>query len=150
MKTISVRQFTSIKRIYMNVNPLIVKKNKLISKINELTAEIAQLNNEIEGNEIGIKTITEGLSSEDLIIMKVIDTDKTDENGNIIKVTKKKYEPNPERLQWDEEKKVYNLIIPTIEEHIGEDSTIEDTANEVEESTEEVFPDDLEAVPTEE
>ena len=148
MKTISVRQFASIKRIYMNVNPLIVKKNKLISKINELTAEIAQLNDEIEGNEMGIKAITEGLSSEDLIIKKVIDTDKTDKNGNIIKVTK--YEPNPERLQWDEEKKVYNLIIPTIEEYIGEDSTIEDTANEVEESTEEVFPDDLKAVPTEE
>ena len=148
MKTISVRQFASIKRIYMNVNPLIVKKNKLISKINELTAEIAQLNDEIEGNEMGIKAITEGLSSEDLIIKKVIDTDKTDKNGNIIKVTK--YEPNPERLQWDEEKKVYNLIIPTIEEYIGEDSTIEDTANEVEESTEEVFPDNLKAVPTEE
>ena len=148
MKTISVRQFASIKRIYMNVNPLIVKKNKIISKINELTVEIAQLNDEIEGNEMGIKTITDGLSSEDLIVKKVIDTDKTDKNGNIIKVTK--YEPNPERLQWDEEKKVYNLIIPTIEEYIGEDSTIEDTANEVEESTEEVFPDDLEAVPTEE
>ena len=113
MKTISVRQFASIKRIYMNVNPLIVKKNKLISKINELTAEIAQLNDEIEGNEMGIKTITEGLSSEDLIVKKVIDTDKTDKNGNIIKVTK--YEPNPERLQWDEEKKVYNLIIDSKE-----------------------------------
>ena len=110
MKTISVRQFASIKRIYMNVNPLIVKKNKIISKINELTAEIAQLNDEIEGNEMGIKTITDGLSSEDLIVKKVIDTDKTDKNGNIIKVTK--YEPNPERLQWDEEKKGYNLIIP--------------------------------------
>lgn len=137
MKTISVRQFASIKRIYMNVNPLIVKKNKLISKINELTAEIAQLNDEIEGNEMGIKAITEGLSSEDLIIKKVIDTDKTDKNGNIIKVTK--YEPNPERLQWDEEKKIYNLIIPTTEESISEDSTIEDATNEVEKSTEEIF-----------
>ena len=108
MKTISVRQFASIKRIYMNVNPLIVKKNKLISKIDELTAEIAQLNDEIEGNEMGIKAITGGLSSEYLIIKKVIDTDKTDKNGNVVKVTK--YEPNPKRLQWDEEKKAYNLI----------------------------------------
>ena len=117
MKTISVRQFALIKRIYMNVNPLIVKKNKLLSKINELTVEIAQLNDEIEGNEMGIKTITDGLSSEDLIIKKVMDTDKTDKNGNIIKVTK--YEPNPERLQWDEEKKVYNLIIPVTEEAVS-------------------------------
>ena len=69
MKTISVRQFASIKRIYMNVNPLIVKKNKLISKINELTVEIAQLNDEIEGNEMGIKTITDGLSSEEILLI---------------------------------------------------------------------------------
>ena len=41
MKEISVRQFASIKRIAMNVNPLVVKKNKLISKINDLTVEIA-------------------------------------------------------------------------------------------------------------
>ena len=118
MKEITTRQMAMIKRIYMNVNPLIVKKNKLISKINELTVEIAQLNDEIEGNEMGIKTITDGLSSEDLIVKKVIDTDKTDKNGNIIKVTK--YEPNPERLQWDEEKKVYNLIIPITEEEVTE------------------------------
>ena len=118
MKEISVRQFASIKRIAMNVNPLVVKKNKLISKINELTVEIAQLNDEIEGNEMGIKTITDGLSSEDLIVKKVIDTDKTDKNGNPIKVTK--YEPNPNRLQWNEEKKVYNLIIPVTEEEVTE------------------------------
>ena len=130
MKTITARQFASIKRIYMNVNPLIVKKNKLISKINDLTVEIAQLNDEIEGNEMGIKTITEGLSSEELIVKKVIDTDKTDKNGNIVKVTK--YEANPERLQWDEEKKVYNLIIPTTEEDINEDTVIEDNTNDIE------------------
>lgn len=130
MKTITARQFASIKRIYMNVNPLIVKKNKLISKINDLTVEIAQLNDEIEGNEMGIKTITEGLSSEELIVKKVIDTDKTDKNGNIVKVTK--YEANPERLQWDDEKKVYNLIIPTTEEDINEDTVIEDNTNDIE------------------
>ena len=55
MKSISARQFASIKRIYMNVSPLIVKKNKLISKINELTVEIAQINDEITENEIVAK-----------------------------------------------------------------------------------------------
>ena len=105
MKEISVRQFASIKRIAMNVNPLVVKKNKLISKINDLTVEIAEINDAIEGNEMGIKTITGGLSSEALIIKTVTDSGKVDKNGNPIKVTK--YEPNSDIVKWDENKKVY-------------------------------------------
>lgn len=131
MTEISVRQFASIKRIAMNVNPLVVKKNKLISKINELTEEIAQLNNEIEGNEMGIKSLTGGFGSEALVIKKIVDSGKTDKNGNPIKVTK--YEPNPERLQWNDEKKVYNLIpveleVLTVDK--PEDTEVSETTNE--------------------
>ena len=132
MKEISVRQFASIKRIAMNVNPLVVKKNKLISKINELTVEIAEINDAIEGNEMGIKTITGGLSSEVLITKTVTDSGKVDKNGNPIKVTK--YEPNPNRLQWNEEKKVYNLI-PLSEEKYAVEDKSENT--EVSETTDE-------------
>ena len=132
MKEISVRQFASIKRIAMNVNPLVIKKNKLISKINELTVEIAEINDAIEGNEMGIKTITGGLSSEVLITKTVTDSGKVDKNGNPIKVTK--YEPNPNRLQWNEEKKVYNLIPLSEEEPIVED---ESENTEVSETTDE-------------
>ena len=105
MKEITTRQMAMIKRIAMNVNPLVVKKNKLISKINELTVEIAEINDAIEGNEMGIKTITGGLSSEVLITKTVTDSGKVDKNGNPIKVTK--YEPNPDIVKWDENKKVY-------------------------------------------
>ena len=119
MKEITTRQMAMIKRIAMNVNPLVVKKNKLISKINDLTVEIAEINDAIEGNEMGIKTITGGLSSEVLITKTVTDSGKVDKNGNPIKVTK--YEPNPNRLQWNEEKKVYNLIPLAEEEPIVED-----------------------------
>lgn len=105
MKEITTRQMAMIKRIAMNVNPLVVKKNKLISKINDLTVEIAEINDAIEGNEMGIKTITGGLSSEVLIIKTVTDSGKVDKNGNPIKVTK--YEPNPDIVKWDENKKVY-------------------------------------------
>ena len=105
MKEITTRQMAMIKRIAMNVNPLVVKKNKLISKINELTTEIAEINETIEGNEMGIKTITGGLSSEALITKTVTDSGKVDKNGNPIKVTK--YEPNPDIVKWDENKKVY-------------------------------------------
>ena len=132
MKEITTRQMAMIKRIAMNVNPLVVKKNKLISKINELTYEIAEINDAIEGNEMGIKSITGGLSSEVLITKTVTDSGKVDKNGNPIKVTK--YEPNPNRLQWNEEKKVYNLIPLSEEEPIVE-GELEDT--EVSETTDE-------------
>ena len=132
MKEITTRQMAMIKRIAMNVNPLVVKKNKLISKINDLTVEIAEINDAIEGNEMGIKTITGGLSSEVLITKTVTDSGKVDKNGNPIKVTK--YEPNPNRLQWNEEKKVYHLI-PLLEEKYAVEDKSENT--EVSETTDE-------------
>ena len=123
MKEITTRQMAMIKRIAMNVNPLVVKKNKLISKINELTVEIAEINDAIEGNEMGIKTITGGLSSEVLITKTVTDSGKVDKNGNPIKVTK--YEPNTEWVKWNEDKKVY--IIDDIEDTAVEEPIAENT-----------------------
>ena len=138
MKEISVRQFASIKRIAMNVNPLVVKKNKLISKINDLTVEIAEINDAIEGNEMGIKTITGGLSSEVLITKTVTDSGKVDKNGNPIKVTK--YEPNPDIVKWDENKKVY-IINNVAESAIEEASTYtsEENVDSTDNATENVF-----------
>ena len=135
MKEITTRQMAMIKRIAMNVNPLVVKKNKLISKINDLTVEIAEINDAIEGNEMGIKNMTGGLSSEVLITKTVTDSGKVDKNGNPIKVTK--YEPNPDIVKWDENKKVYiinNVAESAIEEAStytsGEDVNSTDNATE--------------------
>ena len=135
MKEITTRQMAMIKRIAMNVNPLVVKKNKLISKINDLTVEITEINDAIEGNEMGIKTITGGSSSEVLITKTVTDSDKVDKNGNPIKVTK--YEPNSDIVKWDENKKVYiinNVAESAIEEAStytsGEDVNSTDNATE--------------------
>ena len=138
MKVITTRQMAMIKRIAMNVNPLVVKKNKLISKINDLTVEIAEINDAIEGNEMGIKTITEGLSSEVLITKTVTDSGKVDKNGNPIKVTK--YEPNPDIVQWDENKKVY-IINNVAESAIEEASTYtsEENVDSTDNATENVF-----------
>ena len=122
MKEITTRQMAMIKRIAMNVNPLVVKKNKLISKINDLTVEIAEINDAIEGNEMGIKTITGGLSSEVLITKTVTDSGKVDKNGNPIKVTK--YEPNSEYVQWNEDKKVYTLIEKVEEPTVEKDDEV--------------------------
>ena len=125
MKSISARQFASIKRIYMNVSPLIVKKNKLISKINELTLEIAQINDEIAGNEMGVKALTGGYSSEQLIIRTVENTGKVNSNGSAIKSTK--YSPNPEYITWNEETKKYEL--KELVEETSENTEVEDTVN---------------------
>ena len=122
MKEITTRQMAMIKRIAMNVNPLVVKKNKLVSKINELTVEIAEINDAIEGNEMGIKTITGGLSSEVLITKTVTDSGKVDKNGNPIKVTK--YEPNTDYVQWNEDKKVYTIIEKVEEPTVEEDDEV--------------------------
>ena len=134
MKEITTRQMAMIKRIAMNVNPLVVKKNKLVSKINELTVEIAEINDAIEGNEMGIKTITGGLSSEVLITKTVTDSGKVDKNGNPIKVTK--YEPNPDIIKWDENKKVY-IVNNVAESAIEEASTY--TSGEGVDSTDNVL-----------
>ena len=138
MKEITTRQMAMIKRIAMNVNPLVVKKNKLISKINDLTVEIAEINDAIEGNEMGIKTITGGLSSEVLITKTVTDSGKVDKNGNPIKVTK--YEPNPDIVQWDENKKVY-IVNNVAESAIEEASTYtsEEDVNSTDNATENVL-----------
>ena len=138
MKEITTRQMAMIKRIAMNVNPLVVKKNKLISKINDLTVEIAEINDAIEGNEMGIKTITGGLSSEVLITKTVTDSGKADKNGNPIKVTK--YEPNPDTVQWDENKKVY-IINNVAESAIEEASTYtsEENVDSTDNATENVL-----------
>lgn len=125
MKNISASQFASIKRIYMNVSPLIIKKNKLISKINELTIEIAQINDEIAGNEMGVKALTGGYSSEQLVIKTVEDTGKVNSNGSIIKSTK--YSPNPEYITWNEETKKYEL--KELVEETPENTEVEDTDN---------------------
>ena len=136
MKEITTRQMAMIKRIAMNVNPLVVKKNKLISKINDFTVKIAEINDAIECNEMGIMTITGGLSSETLITKTVTDSGKVDKNGNPIKVTK--YEPNPDWVKWNEDKKVYILEEPTVEEEpIMEEDNIEDNTEDITNNTEE-------------
>ena len=138
MKEITTRQMAMIKRIAMNVNRLVVKKKKLISKINDLTVEIAEINDAIEGNEMGIKSITGGLSSEVLITKTVTDSGKVDKNGNPIKVTK--YEPNPDIVKWDENKKVY--IINNIAESAIEEAstyTSEENVDSTDNATENVF-----------
>lgn len=115
MKTLTVRQMAAVKRVAMNVNPLVVKKNKLMDKICELRKEVESLNDEIMGHEMGIQALTGGLVSEDLLIKKVEVTDKVDKNGHPIKITK--YEPS-EIVTFNEELKVYEIKEDNIENSV--------------------------------
>lgn len=134
-KTLTIRQFASVKRIAQNVNPLVVKKNKIAAKIDELNAEYNALTEEIEGHEMGIKALTGGLTSEDLVVKKVEDTGKVDKDGKPIKVTK--YEPKAGTVVFNEEANVYEIHVeePAIDNVAPE--TVDDTekAPEVESTT---------------
>ena len=105
MKTVTIRQFAAVKRVAQNVNPLVTKKAKIEAKIIELLNNKDQLEQEIEGHEIGIKALTGGYTSEQLVVKKVETTDKVDKNGNPIKIVK--YEFNPDRVSFDKENNVY-------------------------------------------
>lgn len=124
-KTLTVRQFAGVKRIAQNVNPLVVKKNKIAAKIDELNAEYNALTEEIEGHEMGVKALTGGLTSEDLVVKKVEDTGKVDKDGKPIKVTK--YEPKAGVVMFNEEANVYDIHIeePAIDNVAPE--TVDDT-----------------------
>ena len=126
MKTLTVRQFAGVKRIAQNVNPLVVKKNKIAAKIDELNAEYNALTEEIEGHEMGVKALTGGLTSEDLVVKKVEDTGKVDKEGRPIKVTK--YEPKPGVVVFNEEANVYEIHT--------EEPEVEDVAPEAVDDTE--------------
>ena len=144
-KILSVRQFATVKRVAQNVNPLVVKKNKIAAKINELNAEYNALVEEIEGHEMGIKALTGGLISEDLVVKRVEDTGKVDKDGKPIKVTK--YEPKEGVVTFNEEANVYEIHIEEPEVEDVTPDTVDDTEKapevEVKAGEETPFPDNL-------
>ena len=144
-KNLSVRQFATVKRVAQNVNPLVVKKNKIAAKINELNAEYNALVEEIEGHEMGIKALTGGLISEDLVVKKVEDTGKVDKDGKPIKVTK--YEPKEGVVTFNEETNMYEIHIEEPEVEDVTPDTVDDTEKapevEVKAGEETPFPDNL-------
>lgn len=78
----------TLKRTAQNVSPLVIKKQKLLAKKNEIDAELEFIQEQIEQYEAPIKKVTGGYGTEDLIERVVEATDKTDKNGNVVKVTK--------------------------------------------------------------
>lgn len=148
-KALTIRQFATIKRVAQNVNPLVVKKNKIAAQIDKLNAEYDALTEEIEGHEMGIKALTGGFISEDLVVKRVEDTGKTDKDGKPIKVTK--YEPKEGVVVFNEEANVYEIHAeePEPEPEAVAPDTIDDAEKapeavvEVKVNAESSFPDNL-------
>lgn len=115
----------TLKRTAQNVSPLVIKKQKLLAKKKEIDSELEFIQDQIEQYEAPIKKVTGGYGTEDLIERVVEATDKTDKNGNVVKVTK-----------WN--LKYPDTIVPPAEEPATEQS-IKDTdeAGDVEPQDEE-------------
>lgn len=107
MKTLTIRQFAAVKRVAQNVNYAVTKRHKVTEQISKLNEEYNALTEEIEGHEAGIVRLT-GFTSEELVAKVVENTGKVDKDGKPIKVTK--YEPREDRVRFNEEKKVYEIL----------------------------------------
>lgn len=106
-KTLTVRQFAAVKRVAQNVSFAVAKRDKISAKMQELSKEYEDLTKEIEGHEMGIKALTGGFTSEDLIVKRVEDTGKVDKEGKPVKVTK--YEPKAGVVSFNEKDRVYEI-----------------------------------------
>lgn len=109
-KVISVREWATVKRIALSVNPMVQKKNAISRKMEELTQEVTLLDAQIEAFEHGIKALCCGLGTEDLVHREMTVTEgKFDKDGRPLK--KVTYEPNP-NVRFDRDKGVYVITVP--------------------------------------
>ena len=128
MKKLTVRQMAVVKRVAQNVSSLVDKKAKALSKIHQLENEIATLDTEISGHEVGIKTLTDGYTSEDLVVKQV--ENKFNTKGEEVKATK--YVPSDIVVYSEEDKCYYikdnevQLESPNSAEEV-DDSRLEET-----------------------
>ena len=112
---LTVKQVAIIKRVAQSVAPYTVKKAKLQDQILRAAEQIKELNNQMEAFQAPIRTMTGGLTTEDLII-------RTTVNGAA------KYEPNPDVIRWDEEARVYKYVNVIAEEQAREVTEQEEEA----------------------
>lgn len=113
-KYISVREWATVKRIAQSVQPMVQKKNNIKEKLAKLLEEYKMLNTQIEGFELGIKALCNGLTTEDLVHREInVVEGKFDKDGRPLKKTT--FEPN-DNISFDKEKNMYVITIPDEEE----------------------------------
>lgn len=83
------KQIANWKRTAMNVNANVVKRDKLAAKIADLQKEYDEINQDIELEEAHVRRATDGYSTSDIFVKKVIETGKTDpKTGYPVKQTR--------------------------------------------------------------
>lgn len=123
MKKLTIKQFLTVKRVAQNVSSLVATKNRLAKKINELNAEYNEICAIIDGHEVGIRRLTGGLSSEDLVERVVTISDKTDKDGKPIKTYK--FVPKEGVIKFNEEDKLYEITESTPLENVDKVDTLD-------------------------
>lgn len=78
----TLREIAQIKRTAQNVAPMIAKREKLLTKMMTLEDEVTALDHQIDAWEMGVKAITGGYTSSDLID-RVVNISTTTEGKEI-------------------------------------------------------------------
>lgn len=84
-KTFTAREIAQIKRTAQNVAPFMSKMERLRDKVSELQLQIASLEAQANAWEAGVKAMTGGYTSAELVNRVVTET--TNEEGKVTKVT---------------------------------------------------------------
>lgn len=84
-KTFTAREIAQIKRTAQNVAPFMSKIERLKDKVSDLQLQIASLEAQANAWEAGVKAMTGGYASVELVNRVVTET--TNEEGKVTKVT---------------------------------------------------------------
>lgn len=84
-KTFTAREIAQIKRTAQNVAPFMSKIERLNDKVSDLQLQIASLEAQANAWEAGVKAMTGGYTSVELVNRVVTET--TNEDGKVTKVT---------------------------------------------------------------
>ena len=84
-KTFTAREIAQIKRTAQNVAPFMSKIERLKDKVSDLQLQIASLEAQANAWEAGVKAMTGGYTSAELVNRVVTET--TNEEGKVTKVT---------------------------------------------------------------
>lgn len=83
------KQIANWKRTAMNVNANVVKRDKLAAKIAVLQKEYDEINQDIELEEAHVRRATDGYSTSDIFVKRVVETGKIDpKTGYAVKQTR--------------------------------------------------------------
>ena len=83
------KQIANWKRTAMNVNANVIKRDKFAAKMAVLQKEYDEINQDIELEEAHVRRATDGYSTSDIFVKKVIETGKTDpKTGYPVKQTR--------------------------------------------------------------